>query len=93
MFTVAPVTWSPGPTSAGMDSPVTRDESTAELPSMTTPSVAIFCPADDEPLPRRDLAHWYPVLGSAAQHGDTLNAEGGERGSAEDERSRARASR
>ena len=44
MFTVAPVTGSPGPTSAGIDSPVTSDVSMAELPSTTTPSVAIFSP-------------------------------------------------
>ena len=44
MFTVAPVTGSLGPTSAGIDSPVTSDASTAELPSATTPSVAIFSP-------------------------------------------------
>ena len=44
MFTVAPVTGSPGPTSAGIDSPVTSDASTAELPSATIPSVAIFSP-------------------------------------------------
>jgi hypothetical protein len=44
MFTVAPVTGSPGPTSAGIDSPVTSDASTAEPPSATIPSVAIFSP-------------------------------------------------
>jgi hypothetical protein len=33
MFTVAPVTWSPGPTSNGIDSPMTREASTAEVPS------------------------------------------------------------
>ncbi len=43
-FTVAPVTRSPGPTSAGTDSPVSRAASTAELPSSTMPSVAIFSP-------------------------------------------------
>jgi hypothetical protein len=44
MFRVAPVTSSPGPTSAGTDSPVTSDASTADPPSVTTPSVAIFSP-------------------------------------------------
>ena len=44
MFTVVPVTGSPGPTSAGIDSPVTSDASTAERPSATIPSVAIFSP-------------------------------------------------
>ena len=44
MFTVAPVTGSPGPTSAGIDSPVTSDASTAEPPSATIPSVPIFSP-------------------------------------------------
>ena len=41
---VAPVTLLSGPTSTGTDSPVTRDASTAELPSITRPSVAIFSP-------------------------------------------------
>ncbi len=40
MLTDAPVTSSPGPTSAGTDSPVSRDASTAERPPVTTPSVA-----------------------------------------------------
>ena len=44
MLSVAPVTSSPGPTSAGVDSPVTSEASTAERPSATTPSVAIFSP-------------------------------------------------
>jgi hypothetical protein len=44
MFTVAPVTWSPGPTSDGADSPVTSEASVAEVPSATSPSVAIFSP-------------------------------------------------
>ena len=44
VFTVAPVTVSPGCTSTGTDSPVSRDASTAEVPSTTTPSVAIFSP-------------------------------------------------
>ena len=43
-LTVAPVTGSPGPTSTGTLSPVTSDASTAEAPSTTTPSVAIFSP-------------------------------------------------
>jgi hypothetical protein len=41
---VAPVTLLPGPTSTGTDSPVSMDSSTAESPSTTTPSVAIFSP-------------------------------------------------
>ena len=44
MLTVAPVTSLPALTSTGMDSPVTSEESTAELPSTTTPSAAIFSP-------------------------------------------------
>ena len=44
MFSVAPVTSSPGPTSAGVASPVTSEASTADRPSVTTPSVAIFSP-------------------------------------------------
>jgi hypothetical protein len=43
-LTVAPTTGSPGPTSTGTDSPVSIEASTAELPSSTTPSVAIFSP-------------------------------------------------
>ena len=43
-LTVAPTTASPGPTSTGTDSPVSMEASTAELPSSTTPSVAIFSP-------------------------------------------------
>ena len=44
MLSVAPVTSSPGPTSAGVDSPVTSDASTAERPSVTTPLVPNFSP-------------------------------------------------
>ncbi len=43
-LTVAPVTVSPTVTSAGTDSPVSIEASTAELPSTTRPSVAIFSP-------------------------------------------------
>ena len=39
-----PVTGSPGETSTGVDSPVTRLASTALEPSRTTPSVATFSP-------------------------------------------------
>ncbi|BAS15281.1 hypothetical protein AHiyo8_35840 [Arthrobacter sp. Hiyo8] len=41
---VAPVTWLPGPTSTGTDSPVTKEASTADEPLVTRPSVAIFSP-------------------------------------------------
>ena len=41
---VAPVTGLSGPTSTGTDSPVTSEASTAEDPSTTMPSVAIFSP-------------------------------------------------
>ena len=41
---VAPVTASPGPTSTGTLSPVSRDASTADEPASTTPSVAIRSP-------------------------------------------------
>ncbi len=44
VFTVAPVTPSPGATSTGTDSPVSIEASTAEEPSTTVPSVAIFSP-------------------------------------------------
>ena len=43
-FTVAPTTASPAPTSAGTDSPVTIEASTADDPDTITPSVAIFSP-------------------------------------------------
>ncbi len=43
-LTVAPVTGSPGETSTGTDSPVSIEASTAEDPSTTVPSVAIFSP-------------------------------------------------
>ena len=41
---VAPATSEPGPTSTGTGSPVSIDWSTADEPSTTTPSVAIFSP-------------------------------------------------
>ena len=44
VFTVAPVTASPGATSTGTDSPVSIEASTAERPCSTTPSVATFSP-------------------------------------------------
>ncbi len=43
-LTVAPTTSSPGPTSTGTGSPVSMLVSTADAPSSTTPSVAIFSP-------------------------------------------------
>ncbi len=43
-LSVAPVTGSPTVTSTGTDSPVSMAASTAEEPSTTTPSVAIFSP-------------------------------------------------
>ena len=43
-LTVAPMTSSPSVTSTGTGSPVTIDSSTAEWPSTTRPSVAIFSP-------------------------------------------------
>ena len=43
-LTVAPTTASPGRTSTGTDSPVSMEASTAEVPSTTSPSVAIFSP-------------------------------------------------
>ena len=44
MLIVAPASSVPGATSTGTDSPVTIDWSTAEAPSTTMPSVAIFSP-------------------------------------------------
>ena len=43
-LTVAPATASPGRTSTGTDSPVSIEASTADEPSVTSPSVAIFSP-------------------------------------------------
>ncbi len=43
-LTVAPTTESPGLTSTGTLSPVSRDASMADVPSSTTPSVATFSP-------------------------------------------------
>ena len=43
-LTHPPVTASPWPTSAGTSSPVSIEVSTAELPEVMTPSVAIFSP-------------------------------------------------
>ena len=43
-LTAPPTTAESGPTSTGTLSPVTRDRSRAELPSVTTPSVATFSP-------------------------------------------------
>ena len=43
-LTVAPVTGSPTPTSTGTLSPVSNDASNADVPTTTTPSVAIFSP-------------------------------------------------
>ncbi len=44
VFTVAPNTSSPAATSTGTGSPVSIDTSTADAPSTTRPSVAIFSP-------------------------------------------------
>jgi len=41
---VAPMTWSPAVFSTGMLSPVSMLSSTADLPSVTTPSTGIFSP-------------------------------------------------
>ena len=44
VFTVDPATSSPARTSTGTGSPVSSERSTADAPSSTTPSVAIFSP-------------------------------------------------
>ena len=44
VLTTDPARMDPTPTSTGTDSPVSSDWSTAESPSTTTPSVAIFSP-------------------------------------------------
>ena len=52
-FTVAPTTRSPTATSTGTDSPVSMLRSTAEAPSTTRPSVAIFSPGR--------VMNWSPI--------------------------------
>ena len=57
-LTLAPTTSSPGCFSTGTDSPVSRDSSTAEAPSTTTPSVATFSPGRTtkrSPMPSRSI--------------------------------------
>jgi len=44
VFIVAPMTSSPAPLATGIDSPVIIDSSTADAPSVTTPSTGIFEP-------------------------------------------------
>ena len=95
MFTVAPVTGSPGPTSAGIDSPVTSDASTAERPSVTIPSVAIFSPGrTTNRSPAGEFRHRHPPLGSPSRSTATVLAPRAASAlSARPDRSRARASR
>ncbi len=94
MFTVAPVTGSPGPTSAGIDSPVTSEASTAELPSSTTPSVAIFSPG--RTTNRSPVASSSTATRCSVPSRSTATVLAPSRASAaraEPDRSRARASR
>ena len=73
---VAPVTWLSGPTSTGTDSPVTREASTAEVPSMTTPSVAIFSPGRTTMTsPRASWSAGILLLAAAAQDRGVLGAQ------------------
>ena len=77
-----PVTSSPGETSTGVDSPVTRLASTALDPSRTVPSVATFSPgphdelvADDELVDGDAQLARDPRLRVDAQDGHVLGAE------------------
>ncbi len=73
---VAPVTWLSGPTSTGTDSPVTSEASTAEEPSRTTPSVAIFSPGRTTiTSPTVSWPAGILFLAAVAQHGGVLRAE------------------
>ena len=75
-LTVAPTTGSPAPTSTGTDSPVSMEASTAEVPSTTTPSVAIFSPGrttNSSPTARSSIG--MRVSAPSRQHRDVLRAE------------------
>ena len=75
-LTVAPVTSSPGPTSTGTGSPVSIDASTADVPSSTTPSVAICSPGrTTNRMPTRRSSIVGDVLDAVLEHGDLLGAE------------------
>ncbi len=74
---MAPATSSPGPTSTGVLSPVSSDRSTAELPSTTTPSVAIRSPGRTTnvvPTASSSIGTWrsMPVV---AEHARLLRPE------------------
>ena len=75
-LTVAPTTASPAPTSTGTDSPVSIEASTADAPSSTTPSVAIFSPGrTTNRSPTASCVDRDPHLDAVAQDGDVLGAE------------------
>ncbi len=75
-LTVAPVTASPPLTSTGIDSPVSIEASTADAPSWTTPSVAIFSPGrTTNRSPGLSISAGRRVLGAVAQHRDVLGAQ------------------
>ena len=72
---VAPVTASPGPTSTGTGSPVSIDASTAEVPSSTTPSVAICSPGrTTNRMPGRSSLDRRPALAAVVEERDVLGA-------------------
>ena len=76
MLIVAPATSAPGPTSTGTGSPVSIDWSTAESPSTTTPSVAIFSPGrTTNRSPARSSSIGTDDLAAVAQHARLLRAE------------------
>ena len=75
-FTVPPATASPGPTSTGTDSPVSMLASTADVPSTTSPSVAIFSPGrttNRSPTARDSTGTRISV--AVPEHRDILRAE------------------
>ena len=76
VLTVAPATSAPAATSTGTDSPVSSDWSTADSPSTTTPSVAIFSPGrTTNRSPTRSSVDRDEHLVAVAQHARLLRAE------------------
>ena len=73
---VAPVTWLPGPTSTGTDSPVTSEASTAEEPSdHDAVGGDLLTGAHDDDVVHGELIGRDLHLGAVDQHGGVLGAE------------------
>ena len=73
---VAPVTWLPGPTSTGTDSPVTSEASTAEEP-LDDHAVGgdLFTGPDNDLVSDGELPGGDLVLPAVAHHGGVLGAK------------------